>query len=88
MNQVLPRQRRLPRAAAQRATFDASWYFTPIARRSSGVRPPGREVEDELVAVVDEPVAVDRLVVADVQVAGQAGAAPAASWSMAIDLIQ
>ena len=32
-----------------------------------------REVEDELVAVVQEAVAVDRLVVADRQIAGQAG---------------
>ena len=38
-------------------------------------RPPrGREVEDELVAVVQEARAVDRLVVADGQVALQAGA--------------
>ena len=36
--------------------------------------PARREVEDELLAVVDEPLAVDRLVVADVQVAGQTGA--------------
>ena len=33
-----------------------------------------REMKDELVAVVEEPVGIDRLVVADGQVCGQAGA--------------
>src|SRR4051794_17021401 len=38
MNQVLPRQRRLAPPARQRATFDASWDFTPMARRAGGER--------------------------------------------------
>ena len=47
-----------------------------------------REVKDELVAVVHEPVAVDRLVVADGDVPVEPAPAPAASRSMAIDLTQ
>ena len=89
MNQVLPRQRRPDPACCQRATFDSSWYFTPTACRSSGVVARAAEVKDELVAVVEEALAVDRLVVADRQVVGQARrATPASAFSMAIDLIQ
>jgi hypothetical protein len=41
MNQALPRHRRLAPPERQRAMFEASWYSTPMARRSSGVRPDG-----------------------------------------------
>jgi hypothetical protein len=41
MNHALPRQRVPLPALCQRVAFDASWYGTPSARRSSGVRPPG-----------------------------------------------
>ncbi len=88
MNQVLPRQRTPDAAVCQRPMFDWSWYRTPIACRSSGVVAPGREVKHELVAVVEEATAVDRLVVADRQVVGQPGVAPASAFSIAIDLIQ
>ena len=50
--------------------------------------PIRREMKDELVTVVEKAVAVDRLVVADSEVAASSTAAPAASRSMAIDLIQ
>ena len=64
------------RAACQRVMFDWSWYGTPSARRSSGVAPVRREMKDELVAIVDEPRAVDWLVVAHRQVAVQPGGRP------------
>jgi hypothetical protein len=41
MNQALPRQRRLTPPVRHRAMFEASWYSTPIPRRSTGVRPVG-----------------------------------------------
>ena len=73
MNQVLPRQRTPSAAARQRADVrlilvgDAERQ--PIERRVAR----RREMKDELVAVVQEAVAVDRLVVADGEVARQAG---------------
>ena len=73
MNQVLPRQRTPSAAAAPardvRLILVGDAERQPIERR----RAVRREVKDELVAVVQEAVAVDRLVVADRQVAGQPG---------------
>ena len=73
MNQVLPRQRRLaaPRAPARHVRRVLVGHADGLAvERRPAV---GREVKDELVAVVDEAVAVDRLVVADVEVPVEAG---------------
>ena len=75
-NQAFPRQRRPPRAPRQRVTFDWSWYGTPSAKRSSGVRPGRREVKDELVAIVDEPATVDGFVMPQRQIAIQPGRRP------------
>ena len=72
MNQVLPRQR-TPSAAGAPAG-DVRLILIGHAEREPIERgvADGREVKDELVAVVQVPVAVDRLVVADRQVARQA----------------
>ena len=73
MNQVLPRQR--TPSAARSPAGDVRLVLIGHAEREP--IEPGlavrREVEHELVAVVQEPVAVDRLVVADGQVAREAG---------------
>ena len=64
-------------AGRQRATFDCVLVLD--ADRASVERRPAarREVEDELVAVVDEAVAVDRLVVADARSRVSPAPAPA-----------
>ena len=85
---MLPRQRRPEPACCHRVTFDWSWYFTPTARRSSGVVAGRAEMEDELVAVVEKALAVDRLVMTDREVVGRPARAPASAFSMAIDLTQ
>ena len=73
MNQVLPRQRRpwprLGPALDVRGVLVGHADGPAIEPRAAA----RREVEDELVAVVDEAVAVDRLVVADRHVAIEPG---------------
>ena len=74
MNQVLPRQRWLLPPLCQRAMFDCV-LVAHADRPAVERRPPVvRELEHELVAVVDEAGAVDRLVVADREVAVERGA--------------
>ena len=74
MNQVLPRQRRSSsrRAPARdvRLVLVLHADRPPVERRLA----VGREMEDELVAVVEEALAVDRLVVADGQIVLEPGA--------------
>ena len=73
MNQVLPRQRRpdaglLP-AGDVRLVLVLHADRLAVERRVAGAA----EMKDELVAVVEKPLAVDRLVVADGEVVGQPG---------------
>ena len=70
MNQVLPRQRTPPAAPA---TGRCSTILIRDAEPIETGRPGGREMEDELVAVVQVAIAVDWLVVPDGQVAFEAG---------------
>ena len=53
--------------------FDASWYSTPTAPAVERRAPARREMKHELVAVVEEALAVDWLVVADREVALERG---------------
>ena len=76
MNQVLPRQR-TPRRGRLPAR-DVRLVLVPHADRLAVERrvPAGREVEHELVAVVEKPAAVDWLVVPDREIVGEPRALP------------
>ena len=74
MNHVLPRHRTPDAAVSPARDVRLVLIFTPTAWRSSGVLPAGREMEDELVAVVEEPSAVDWLVVATARSSVEPGA--------------
>ena len=88
MNQVLPRQR-TPSAAGPppgdvRLVLVGHAEREPIEARAAW----RREVEHELVAVVEVAFAVDRLVVANGQVALEAGGRSGAARSIAMDFTQ
>ena len=88
MNHVLPRQR-TPSAAAAPAADVRLILIRDAERQAVERRRPGRrEMKHELVAVVEEAIAVDRLVVADRQVAVEPGRRAGQLRSIAIDLTQ